>query len=234
MKALRILVLFLLIGGLNFAARAQACCPFSIKIRVLDKAEKPITNAKVFLSSEVYIDTEFDFDYGAGAYKSHGLIGVGTRGTANIKVSADGYETFEKEIYFGCGNQSFVLKPKPKKSKNPAEFEELAYVQGMINDSNGAPVSGARVILKGENFQTEDVTEVSGYFSLTEIPNGLYTLEINTGDRYAPFKVEKFNISKGTLLLNPVLEKNSAAKEIVCTQDENYKNIMHCQLAVKN
>lgn len=201
MKPSRILILLVLICGLSAAARAQACCGFSLRFFVHGENGKPARDVKIKTSY-------FDFEEGgrSGSYVASGMFGVGAKYNVPLKISADGFEDFETVVEVSCGVASYDLQLKEKKSKTPAVLEKLAYLEGRITDPAGAAIAGARVTVIGANERRwETVTNDNGYFDIA-VPGGAYTIELGAAAGFAPKRLENHRLEKGFNRLETILD----------------------------
>ena len=96
--------------------------------------------------------------------------------------------------------------------------QEKAAVTGIVADSTGAAIAGARIVATGTatGVETPTVTNSSGYYYLSLLP-GDYTLSVSqTG--FATARVERFTLSVNqTATINVPLQVGSAQEEVTVT-----------------
>jgi Carboxypeptidase regulatory-like domain len=202
MKIFQILVLITSICGFSFFANAQADCIYNFRLSVLDEKGKAINNAEVGFEGRklsYYNDTkDFSFSHFGGCGKYKGLL----------KVNAEGFNKFEKDIGF-VGFIGYELRLKAKNSEKPTIFEELAILKGSVKDANGAVIPKVQIALKNDREKVvETFSNDNGYFDFM-VHSGKYKLEFNEVPGFAPKIIENFELSKGYKYLDVVLKVKS-------------------------
>ena len=88
-------------------------------------------------------------------------------------------------------------------------FAQNGNIRGFVYESESAePVIFTSVILKGTTFGAQ--TDVNGYFSITKLPAGLYTLMITMLGHDT--LIEKINLKENEILTKKLFTKKSSIK----------------------
>lgn len=76
-----------------------------------------------------------------------------------------------------------------------------AVIQGVANDASGAPIPGARIVVRNEGTGAERTTDadVNGHFSVSGLPIGTYTLRLEAAG-FASATVKPFLLSVGQVV----------------------------------
>lgn len=167
-------------------ANAQLCGQFTTTLTVKSEENKAIENSVVQLlplgkdetKNKTFVRDENDRSKFSVTFSEGHMVS----GKYKVIVSADGFETAEKEIAFPhCKDQNFEFKLKAIKANT-------AILSGTVYDANGAVIPGAKVTAvnsKGEKFETR--TNVSGEYIL-KLPFSEY-------DSTANFKIAKYQVT---------------------------------------
>lgn len=181
-------LLFLLFIFTCFAAgaSAQVCGQFTTTLMVKTEDNKSVETSVVQLvplgkdetKNKTFVRDETDRSKFSITFNEGHLI----LGKYKIIVSADGFETAEKEVGFPhCKHQYFEFNLKAVKSNE-------AILTGTVFDANGAVIPGVKVIAvnqKGEKFETK--TDENGEYNL-KLPFFEYKADYR-------FKIGKYEIT---------------------------------------
>lgn len=96
-------------------------------------------------------------------------------GDYKLKVSTNA-RGFTEQI-----TSTFTLRNNATESHDLTLIAQKASVYGWVEDEDGNPVPNAEVRIPGASFETR--TNSNGYFSITNIPDGQYTVEVAATDR---------------------------------------------------
>jgi hypothetical protein len=95
-----------------------------------------------------------------------------------LKVSSEGFQSYERPITFTEGLVACELTLQPKDSRISPEFEMLAELHGRVVDQEGKPYGGAQIEATNERGRLyQDYSNEGGYYSV-DLPKGLNTLRI--------------------------------------------------------
>lgn len=201
MKVLQSLILVLVICAFCSKINAQADCGFDFRLYVRDTKGKLINNVQVKMN---FVD--FYRNSQTGAFVAWTLLSVGSKYKGLLKVNANGFDKFEKEVEIKCGFYSYDLRLKANGAGKAAIFEELAIIEGIVKDTNGAVIPNAKVILTDEKGKrTETFTNENGYYDFV-IQSGKYSLEFIGTSGFEPKKYKDFELFKGYKNFDVVLE----------------------------
>ena len=96
-------------------------------------------------------------------------------GDYKLKVSTNA-RGFTEQI-----TSTFTLRNNATESHDLTLIAQKASAYGSVKDEDGNPVPNAEVRIPGASFETR--TNSNGYFSITNIPDGQYTVEVAATDR---------------------------------------------------
>lgn len=201
MRVLQVLVLVLLLGSFSLIVKAQECCLLSFRLKVSDSNGKILDNARV-----KFFERELNYNSDLNAYYFRLLTGCSSKLRGLLKVSARGFDDFEREIEVQGNFYSYELNLNAKDSKQPAIFEQLAVIGGKVKDTNEAVIPNTKVILtdqSGKRIETK--TDDYGNFRL-DIRVGKYTLEFIGTAGFQAKKYENLELAKGYKNLDVVLD----------------------------
>jgi len=102
-------------------------------------------------------------------------------------------------------------------------FAQTATIRGTVyNESNGEPVIFSLVYLEGTAFGVQ--TDVNGFYSLTKIPAGTYTL-VSQQTNFEPTKIQ-ITVKAGDIITQNITIKPRVMKEVVIsgTKTEKVEN----------
>jgi hypothetical protein len=217
----KILFLIALVFGFSLSIKAQEDCVYGYRIYVRDETGKRIEKAKLELSGlserdkvpshiSSYVDK-------SGIYNIHGYGATAVEGDFLLKISAEGFETYERQFKFpGCELQSFELSLHPKGSTAQADFERLFTVHGKVFDEDMKPFGNAKVEAKnsdGRVYQT--YSNAYGYYTF-DLPKGVANIRV-TESRIPDVVFDNYKVEKNYSVLNvPVCLK--------CRQEPKPKN----------
>lgn len=201
------LTLIVLLLGFSLTARAQdEDCLYGYKIYVRDEAGKPIENARLEVSGVTVKDKLPDdvkpfLGYG-GAYIISGDEGTTVKGNFLLKVSAKGFETYERKFSFPeCEYQTIELRLRAEGSTAKATFEKLSNLHGMIYDEEMKPFKGAKVEISYAGGQVLQATSNAYGFYEIDLPQGAATIRV-TGDGIADVVFENYKLEEDRPTLN--------------------------------
>jgi Carboxypeptidase regulatory-like domain len=202
----KILTLIVLVFGFSLSVNAQRDCSYGFRIYVRDEAGKTIENAKHEVSGVSQKDklpAAFQVYFTEGAYFAGAIMrGPTIRGNFLLRVSAAGFETYERQVNFPvCEIQSYELRMRPEGSTRQALFERLFTVHGKVFDEDKKPFGNAKVEARsadGRVYQT--TSNAYGYYKI-DLPKG--TMSIRISDARIPDVVfDNYKIEKNYSVLN--------------------------------
>lgn len=121
------------------------------------------------------------------------MYGCAYPGDFRLRVSAEGFQSYERPITFTGGLVAWGLTLPPEGSPLTAQFETLATLRGQVIDQHGREFSGAQIEAKnalGKVYQ--ETSNRYGYYTL-DLPSGVYTVRV-TGTEIAPVIFENHKI----------------------------------------
>jgi hypothetical protein len=184
---------------------AQADCGYGFKLYVRDAAGKVIENAKAEvagLTAKDKLPQELQVSFSEGAYSVAVTYGRPARGNFLLRVSAEGFETYEWRFNFpACEFQSFELRPAPKGSTAGARFERLFTVHGKVFDEDKKPFGNASIVAgsaDGRVYQT--TSNAYGYFKF-DLPKGTAKVRVS-GPKIPDVVFDDYVVSKNYSVLN--------------------------------
>jgi len=201
-----VLALVALAFGFSLSVKAQADCVYGFRIYARDEAGKAIENAKVEVSGAGENDklpsNVNSYIEKSGVINVHGFGGTTVEGDFVLKVSAAGYEAYERKFNFPvCEMQSFELRLRPAGSTAKAAFERLFNLHGKVYDEEMKPVGNAKVEAKsaeGRVYQT--ASNAYGFYEI-DLPKGVATIRVSDS-RISDVVFENFKIEKNYSVLN--------------------------------
>jgi hypothetical protein len=207
LKRLNILLaLIVSIFGFSRSAQAQEDCVYGYRIYVRDDTGKVIQNAKLELSGlserdkvPANISSYADKN---GVHNIHGYGAAAVEGDFLLKISAEGFETYERQFKFpACELQSFELSLHPVGSTAKADFERLFTVHGKVFDEEMKPFGNAKVEAKisdGRVYQT--YSNAYGYYTF-DLPKGSANIRVTEG-RIPDVVFDNYKVEKNYSVLN--------------------------------
>ena len=212
-----VLALLALTFGFSLSVKAQEDCVYGFKIYVRDEAGKAIESAKVEVSgaseNNKLPSNVSSYVEKSGVYNVHGYGGTTVKGDFILKVSAEGYEAYERKFNFPvCEMQSFELRLRPASSTEKASFERLFNLHGKVYDEEMKPLGGAKIEAKSaESRVYQTSSNAYGFYEL-DLPKGIATIRI-TDSRIPDVVFENFKVDKNYSVLNvPVCLKCKQAE----------------------
>ena len=210
----KILVLIVLVLGFGFNATAQEDCVYGYKIYARDETGKPIENGKLEVSGlndkvklppnvTYYVDK-------IGVYKINVTSGSTIKGAFRFKISAEGFETYERQFNFPvCAIQHFELRLPAKGSKAQASYERLFILHGKVFDEDRKPLADAKVEAKSANGRVyQTYSNQYGYYEL-DMPKGMATIRISSSS-FPDIVFDSYKMDENYSVLNvPVCLKCS-------------------------
>ena len=202
-----IFALVVLVFGFNFNIKGQEeDCVYGFKIYARDEKGKTVENAKIELAGasekdklpsnlNSYVDK-------SGVYNVHGFGGMTVKGDFLLKISAQGFEPYERQFNFPfCEIQSFELKLRRADSTAKAEFERLFTVHGKVFDEEMKPFRNAKIEAKssdGRIYQT--YSNAYGYYTF-DLPKGATTIRV-TDSKIPDVVFDNYKVEKNYSVLN--------------------------------
>jgi hypothetical protein len=234
MKVLQILVLIL---GLVLFSNAQECGYTFLRIYLKDAEGKSIKNAEVktfakdfnredfldYPKNEVDYDTLRKniswYDQEQAYIGSEGMCG-GHR-DVGLRISAAGFEIFDKIIDLPLGWTSYSIKLKRKGTSNVAGDVKLTRVFGKILDLEKSGILKARIsVFAKETKVFEALTDLDGDYKLF-LPVGQYRLEVNA-ESFQKYNIENFSVlDNKNLNLDLTLGIGDVTKHPPITKNKN-------------
>jgi hypothetical protein len=202
----KIVALVVLAFAFSVSAKAQEDCLYGFKIYVRDGTGKRIEKAKLEASGltekdKLPDDVKPHLGY-SGAYIMANDAGTTVKGDFLLRVSADGFESYERQINFPvCEFQIFELKLRPKDSTAKASFERLFNLHGKVYDEEMKPFGNAKVEAKftdGRSYQT--TSNAYGYYEV-DVPEGVANIRV-TDSRIPDVGFDNFKIEEDNSVLN--------------------------------
>jgi hypothetical protein len=200
------LALLALTFGFSLSVKAQEDCVYGFRIYVRDEAGKAIENATVEVKGLSQKDklppSVKPYMEKSGVYNVHNFGGTTVDGDFLLKISAAGYEAYERPIKFPvCEMQSFELRLRPAGSNEKASFDRLYTVHGKVFDEEMKPFGNARVEARsadGRVYQTS--SNAYGFYEI-DLPKGVATIRV-TDSKVPDVLFENFKIEKNYSVLN--------------------------------
>lgn len=106
-----------------------------------------------------------------------------------------------------------LLAKQPQQKQQKAQATSTFSIKGKVVDRDNIPVPGVIVLIPEIGISVE--TDASGTFELTQIPPGIYHLEV-IKEGYMPYSSDPFEVADKELIFDVVLMKE-LRKEIVVT-----------------
>jgi hypothetical protein len=201
-------ILFLIIPAfvLSVSVSAQKDCAYGLKIYARDEAGKEIEDGKLEVkalspagelprSVKPYVDK-------GGVYKIVGLRGSTVKGKFLLKISADGFDAYERQFNFpDCEIQSYELRLTAKGATARARFERLLTVHGKVFDEERKPFGNALIEARSAGGRVYRASSNAyGYFEIN-VPRG--TINIRVSDEKIPDVVfDNYTVEKNYSVLN--------------------------------
>lgn len=218
------LILTFVFIGFVAEANAQLCGQYTTTLIIKSDDNKSVENAVVQLlaleknetKNKTFVRDENDKSKFSVTFNEGHLI----PGKYKIIVSADGFETAEREIGFPhCKHQTFEIKLKTSKAQNQS------VLTGTVYDPSGALVLKTKVTAKNEKGVTiETETDEEGVYvlNLPCLYQGIEKYEI-TVEKYGfeKFVLKDFKFvysTKGRMYLDIALGIKS--NELICPKGE--------------
>lgn len=203
----QILVLIGLFLGCAFSVKAQEeDCLHGFKIYVHDETGKRIEGAKLEVAGltekdKLPADVKPTVGY-SGAYIIANDEGTTIDGNFVLKVSAAGFEPYERQIKFPvCEFQIFELKLKPKGSDAKAEFERLFNFHGKVYDEEKKPFANAKIEATYESGKVYQTTSNAyGYYEF-DLPKGVANIRV-TNSRIPDIHFDNYKVEEDNYVLN--------------------------------
>lgn len=199
-------ILFLFVFSFGLCAQAQEKCLYGFKIYVRDETGKTIEKAKLEASGlteqdKLPADVKPTVGY-SGAYILASNEGTTIDGNFVLRVSAEGFETYERQFEFPeCEFQIFELKLKPKGSSAKAEFERLFNFHGRVFDEEKKPFGNAKIEVtyaSGKVYQTS--SNAYGYYEF-DLPKGVVNIRV-TNSRIPDIRFDNYKVEEDNYVLN--------------------------------
>jgi Carboxypeptidase regulatory-like domain len=192
MKVLQVLVLIL---GLTVFSNAQECGYTFLKIYLKDNEGKSIKTAEIktlgkdlnkedflhYPKNEISYDKlrkNISWSEAEQAYfGSEGMCG-GHR-EVGLRISATGFETFDKIIDLPLGWTTFSIKLNRKGTNETAKAERWTHFSGKVFDENQAVIPFVDlVIINKSGMRFEVKSDDNGYFDF-DLPIGTYVVRVS-------------------------------------------------------
>ncbi len=95
-----------------------------------------------------------------------------------------------------------AFSPVAARSDEALSIGKAGSITGIVHNTSGAPVAGAQVVLTGAGAQ-KTTTDANGLFGFTNLPAGLYQLQVTKGG-YLPASAQNVAITTGSTLTEKV------------------------------
>jgi hypothetical protein len=202
----RIFFLIIPAFGFCFSADAQKDCVYGFKIYARDEAGKTIENAKTEVASLKKNDrlpSGFEMRFAEGSYFVGAFGGsAALRDDYLLKVSAEGFETYERRFNFPvCEIQRYELRLRPKGSAAKAQFIRLFTVHGKVYDEERKPFGNARIEARSAGGRVYQATSNAyGYFEI-DLPGGASDIRVS-GSKIPDVVFDNYKVEKNYSVLN--------------------------------
>lgn len=187
MKFFQSLLLIFLLGNLNFDIKAQRCGFTLLTIYLTDFKGEIIKDAEIKT-----FDKDFEQENHLDYFRNPGIswnekkrayfgmegmcgghIGVG------LRISAEGFETFDRIINLPLGFTSYSIKLKRKETNEVSEIISLSPIKVRIYDENKAIISSADIeIIDAEGKKYYLRSNEMEIFEI-DLPIGSFTIQIS-------------------------------------------------------
>lgn len=233
MKILQVLVL---IFGLSVFANAQACGYTFLTICLKDSEGKPIENAQIkTFDKDFHKEDSLDYpknkpnydhlrkniswsDEKQAYFGSEGMCGG--HKDVGLRISAVGFETFDKIIDLPLGWTNYSIKLKRKGTNDITEAVKPTKVFGKILDLADAGIPKAKVSLFVKEDKVSDTFTDSGGNYVLFLPIGQYHLEISA-DGFSKSIVENFGVlDNKNIKMDLILEVGNLTKHPPITDNK--------------
>jgi hypothetical protein len=202
-----LLILILVFAGFVFGADAQVCGQFTTTLVVKTEDNKAVENSVVQIvplgkdetKGKTFVRDENDRSKFSVTFNEGHLI----LGKYKVIVSADGFETAEKEIGFPhCKHQYFEFNLKANKASSGV------ILTGTITDQVGGIIPKVKVKILGNKNQKFIVeTNDDGVYKI-DLPGGIYTVEFEASG-HKSYKLKNYRTRQiGRMRLDIVLYAN--------------------------
>lgn len=174
MKILQILALLFFLTSF---VKAQACGPAYLTIFVTDSNGETVRNVKFqffdenFKNEDDYYHRGLPWSEEKHAY--HSVVGFGGNGRTGLRISAEGFENFDKVISLPIGWITYAVKLKRIGTDEISEAAKLNRIDGQVSDLAKTGISKAGIIAVNEN--NEIIKTASG-------SNGHYEIFLRDGN----------------------------------------------------
>ena len=247
MKVLSITIFCVLFFGLNFAVEGKESGICMLTIFLKDNRNKVIHNAEIkAFDEEDGFEWKWSIDYHKNLLWSKekkayydGTMSCGRFQTVKIKISAEGFELYEEVVTITYSSNSFAIKLKRKGTNETTSIEQLSNLLGRIEDSNKKAIPNTVVFLTNKaGKKLRDVTDEYGIYRFEDIKSGEYKIKIVGAKRFATIKIKKFQVPKGQVDLDAILQAktkgNFLITEVICNPSKFIRNRLECELTTKD
>jgi hypothetical protein len=201
-------IFFLIIPAFGFclSAGAQKDCVYGFKIYARDEAGKTIENAKpevTSLEKKDRLPSALEIRFAEGSYFVGAFGDDATlRDDYLLKVSAEGFETYERRFNFPvCEIQRYELRLRPKGSTRKAQFVRLFTVHGKVYDEERKPFGNARIEAGSPDGRVYQATSNAyGYFEI-DVPRGVINIRVSDS-RIPDVVFDNYKVEKNYSVLN--------------------------------
>ena len=191
MKILHILILVVSFFGFNLSIKAQDCIVLLFTVNLNDENGEVIENGQFeFFDPDHNIYTRWDNEKKVYQGRLGLCASFDHRKRVPLRISAEGFETVEKEIDLSKSERNFTINLKRKETLIINDSKNQAILSGTVYDANGAVIPQTIVIAineRGEKFAT--LANSEGIYVLN-LPFNRYNSKSSAG-----FKVAKYAIS---------------------------------------
>ncbi len=222
MKILKIL--FFIFICFIVQTNAQLCGTYGTTLKIKDETGKPVLNPQFVINSlqkkNFFGGNGFEKQPGSTDFKITFSEGFEVSGEYNVKVSAKGFKSAEKELTFPhCRRMKYEVSLASAKSASKSVFRQLVEIRGELwsgKNRNGA-VNLTATAADGKIYKTK--TDENGTYAL-DLPLGNYTLVYEKAG-YETLKVENIVINeyKNIYIYNAEIKFLEKGKQNIVIKD---------------
>lgn len=190
---MRVLWILSLILGLAIWGNAQACGPASLSIYLTNNEGEVIKNATVqFLYEESKNKDQIELSWLEKIQGFSGTVGRWSGVKIRLKISATGYNNFEKKFEIPRGWTSYSIKLSRNGQKESPEIVSLTPFIAKVLDDNEAVIPSAMIEITEENGRKHVTSSDSDGWFFIDLPLGKYIVKVSQ-QGFKDLKLINFN-----------------------------------------